>query len=201
MRLICDQPSAESSNTLSLALSRTSIEGLLTRCCQFRRVVLKEKAKPTHHVVGQAATLYSSSVGDTVLGLSSKSCTASSPCMHKFLERSLLTGRRRELHGSCDRQCTLPATQYLKEGLTRGSVRGWCLICLVGNVKHTEIRGYGHAGARANLTKSHTGIQQNNEASFVFTVFVMYIATTMCDGVLHCPWFVFNVFMVSLHGD
>ena len=23
----------------------------------------------------------------------------------------------------------------------------------------------------------------------------------MCDGVLHCFWFVFNVFLVSLHGD
>ena len=27
----------------------------------------------------------------------------------------------------------------------------------------------------------------------------MYITTTMCDGVLHC--LVFNVFLVSLHGD
>ena len=26
----------------------------------------------------------------------------------------------------------------------------------------------------------------------------MYITTTMCDGVLHCVWFVFNVFLVSL---
>ena len=26
----------------------------------------------------------------------------------------------------------------------------------------------------------------------------MYITTTMCDGVLRCLWFVFNVFMVSL---
>ena len=25
--------------------------------------------------------------------------------------------------------------------------------------------------------------------------------TTMCDGVRHCLWFVFNVFLVSLHGD
>ena len=25
--------------------------------------------------------------------------------------------------------------------------------------------------------------------------------TTMCDGVLHCLRFVFNVFLVSLHGD
>ena len=24
---------------------------------------------------------------------------------------------------------------------------------------------------------------------------------TMCDGVLHRLWFVFNVFLVSLHGD
>ena len=23
----------------------------------------------------------------------------------------------------------------------------------------------------------------------------MYITTTMCDGVLHCLWFVFNVFL------
>ena len=29
----------------------------------------------------------------------------------------------------------------------------------------------------------------------------MYITTTMCDGVLHCLWFVLNVFLVSLHGD
>ena len=27
------------------------------------------------------------------------------------------------------------------------------------------------------------------------------ITTTMCDGVLHCLWFAFNVFLVSLHGD
>ena len=27
------------------------------------------------------------------------------------------------------------------------------------------------------------------------------ITTTMCDGVLHCLWFVFNVFLVALHGD
>ena len=26
----------------------------------------------------------------------------------------------------------------------------------------------------------------------------MYITTTMCDGILHCLWFVFNVFLVSL---
>ena len=25
--------------------------------------------------------------------------------------------------------------------------------------------------------------------------------TTMYNGVLHCLWFVFNVFLVSLHGD
>ena len=31
--------------------------------------------------------------------------------------------------------------------------------------------------------------------------FVMYVTTTMCDGVLHCLWFVLNVFLVSLHGD
>ena len=36
-------------------------------------------------------------------------------------------------------------------------------------------------------------------SGFVFTTFVMYITTTMCDGVLHC--LVFNVFLVSLHGD
>ena len=28
-----------------------------------------------------------------------------------------------------------------------------------------------------------------------------YITTTMCDGVLRCLSFVFNVFLVSLHGD
>ena len=38
-------------------------------------------------------------------------------------------------------------------------------------------------------------------SGFVFIAFVMYITTTMCDGVLHCLWFVFNVFLVSLHGD
>ena len=32
-------------------------------------------------------------------------------------------------------------------------------------------------------------------------VITMFITTTMCDGVLHCLWFVFNVFLVSLHGD
>ena len=38
-------------------------------------------------------------------------------------------------------------------------------------------------------------------SGFVFTACVMYITTTMCDGVLHCLWSVFNVFLVSLHGD
>ena len=38
-------------------------------------------------------------------------------------------------------------------------------------------------------------------SGFVFIAFVMYITTTMCNGVLHCLWFVFNVFLVSLHGD
>ena len=39
-------------------------------------------------------------------------------------------------------------------------------------------------------------------SGFVFIAYVMYIPTTMCDGVLHCLWFVFNVFLVSsLHGD
>ena len=39
-------------------------------------------------------------------------------------------------------------------------------------------------------------------SGFVFIAYyVMYITTTMCDGVLHCLWFVFNVLLVSLHGD
>ena len=38
-------------------------------------------------------------------------------------------------------------------------------------------------------------------SGFVLIAFVMYITTTMCDGVLHCLWFAFNVFLVSLHGD
>ena len=38
-------------------------------------------------------------------------------------------------------------------------------------------------------------------SGFVFIAFVMCITTTMCDGVLHRLWFVFNVFLVSLHGD
>ena len=38
-------------------------------------------------------------------------------------------------------------------------------------------------------------------SGFVLITFVMYITTTMCDGVLHCLWFASNVFLVSLHGD
>ena len=38
-------------------------------------------------------------------------------------------------------------------------------------------------------------------SGFVLIAFVMYITTTMCDGVLYCLWFVSNVFLVSLHGD
>ena len=38
-------------------------------------------------------------------------------------------------------------------------------------------------------------------SGFVFIAFVMHITTTMCDDVLHCLWFAFNVFLVSLHGD
>ena len=47
------------------------------------------------------------------------------------------------------------------------------------------------------LTKGY--YQWGTCSGFVFTTFVMYITTTMCDGVLHC--LVFNVFLVSLHGD
>ena len=36
---------------------------------------------------------------------------------------------------------------------------------------------------------------------FVLIAFIMYITTTMCDGVPHCLRFAFNVFLVSLHGD
>ena len=42
--------------------------------------------------------------------------------------------------------------------------------------------------------------KKKKKSGFVFIAFVMYI-TTMCDGVLRCLWFVFNVFLVSLHGD
>ena len=38
-------------------------------------------------------------------------------------------------------------------------------------------------------------------SGFVFIAFVMYITTTMCDDILHCLWFVFDVFLVSLHCD
>ena len=38
-------------------------------------------------------------------------------------------------------------------------------------------------------------------SGFVLPAFVMYITTTMCDGVLHCLWFAPKVFLVSLHGD
>ena len=44
------------------------------------------------------------------------------------------------------------------------------------------------------------GARLNTNCGFVFIAFVMHITTTMCDGVLHCLWFVFNVFLVSLHG-
>ena len=52
-------------------------------------------------------------------------------------------------------------------------------------------QGYHQWGTRLNTACS----------GFVFIAFVMYITTTMCDGVLHCLWFVFNAFLVSLHGD
>ena len=53
-------------------------------------------------------------------------------------------------------------------------------------------QGYYQWGTRLNTACS----------GFVFIAFVMYIiTTTMCDGVLHCLWYVFNVFLVSLHGD
>ena len=53
-------------------------------------------------------------------------------------------------------------------------------------------QGYYQWGTRLNTVPS---------SGFVFIAFVMYITTTICDGVLHCLWFVFNVFLVSLHGD
>ena len=43
--------------------------------------------------------------------------------------------------------------------------------------------------------------QGYNQWGTVFIAFVMHITTIMCGGVLHCLWFVFNVFLVSLHGD
>ena len=45
------------------------------------------------------------------------------------------------------------------------------------------------------------GTWLNTISGFVLTAFVMYITTTMCDGVLYCLWFAPNVFLVSLHGD
>ena len=54
------------------------------------------------------------------------------------------------------------------------------------------------------LTQGHYqwGTRLNTCSGFVFIVFVTYITTTiMCDGALHCLWFVFNAFLVSLHGD
>ena len=47
----------------------------------------------------------------------------------------------------------------------------------------------------------HTYIHTYSGFGFVFTTFVMYITTTMCDGVLHCLVFTGNVFLVSLYGD
>ena len=54
-------------------------------------------------------------------------------------------------------------------------------------------QGYYQWGTRLNTMYS----------GFVFIAYVMYITTTtMCDGILlQCLWFVFNVFLVSLHGD
>ena len=51
------------------------------------------------------------------------------------------------------------------------------------------------------LTQGHSQWGTRLISGFVFIAFVMYITTTMCDGVLHCLWFVFNAFLVSLHGD
>ena len=45
------------------------------------------------------------------------------------------------------------------------------------------------------------GTRLNTCSGFVFIAFVTYITTTMCDGVVHCLWFAFNVFLMSLHGD
>ena len=52
-------------------------------------------------------------------------------------------------------------------------------------------QGYYQWGTRLNTMYS----------GFVLLAFVMYITTTMCDGVLHCLWFAPNVFLVSLYGD
>ena len=38
-------------------------------------------------------------------------------------------------------------------------------------------------------------------SGFVFIAYVMYIITTLFDGVLRCFWVVFTVFLVSLHGE
>ena len=46
------------------------------------------------------------------------------------------------------------------------------------------------------LTQCYRQVRTGN-----IIAFVMYITTTVCDGILRCLWFVFNVFLVSLHGD
>ena len=48
----------------------------------------------------------------------------------------------------------------------------------------------------------YSGVQKaknGDRGTIVFTATL--ITTIMCDGVLHCLWFVFNVFLVSVHGD
>ena len=53
---------------------------------------------------------------------------------------------------------------------------------------------------RADMAGHGIG-RETRERRYICIAFVMYITTNMCDGVLHCLWFVFNVFLVSLHGD
>ena len=59
-------------------------------------------------------------------------------------------------------------------------------------------RGQGNTIFPVQLTTSRIG----NLTRLIHTLlYMMTIHTTMCDCVLHCLRFVFNVFLVSLHGD
>ena len=76
-------------------------------------------------------------------------------------------------------------------GVHRGAAIGFCKVFKITYNRPKVILPVG------NPFKYHVPC-----SGFVFIAFVMYITTTtMCDGVLHCLWFVFNVFLVSLHGD
>ena len=73
-------------------------------------------------------------------------------------------------------------------GLTRGSVCGWCRICLVEKGKHTLILEAWHGSPPDDSPKSYMSMQQNKYANLSWFPIGQYKTTLSASGVTndHC---------------